>query len=162
MSDCPCEEPLNILTNQNNQQQQMNPMQMNTMQMNTMQMNGAANLVNSNIHAMNNLRTNNMMNATNTSIVMPNNNQQQNNNQQPNIIEVPIPIAEDTSNNNKKEEMTVKDQIKIILYIVVALSLHEAIKFFINQSIRLNKGSSSRFLYYPALVIFILVLINLF
>ena len=156
MSDCPCEEPLNILTNQNNQQQQMNQMQMNPMQMNTTQMNGAANLVNSNIHAMNNLRTNNMMNATNTSIVMPNNNQQQNNNQQPTII------AEETSNNNKKEEMTVKDQIKIILYIVVALSLHEAIKFFINQSIRLNKGSSSRFLYYPALVIFILVLINLF
>ena len=160
MSDCPCEESLNILTNQNNHNQ-LQP-----------QMNGNANLINANINAMNNLgRTNNMMNATNTRIVMPNNqlpnnvnmNNQNNGNDMNNTNNV-----NNTNNmieeniNNKKQEMTVKDQVKIVLYIIIALSLHEAIKFFINQSIRLNKGSSSRFLYYPVAAVFILVLINLF
>ena len=72
-----------------------------------------------------------------------------------NVIDVQV-------DNNKREEMTIREQIRIILYIIVALSIHEAIKYFIGQSIRLNKGSSSRYLYYPAIVIFALVLINLF
>lgn len=150
-NDCPCEESLSILTNNN---------QSNNMGNNNM---GNNNLVNQNINAMNNLgRTNNMMNSHNTRIVqntnpINTNNTGNTNNTNNTNMEVDVPVI-----NNKKEEIEVKEQIRIILYIVVALSIHEAIKYFIGQSIRLNKGSSSRYLYYPAIVIFALVLINIF
>ena len=121
---------------------------------------------------MNNGLTNNMMNTKSTQIVngMPNNvNNINNNNSLNNLIgnsnnELKEKIEElmNQSKNNNSKEITNKEQIRLILYILIALSIHEGIKFFINQSIRLNKGSSSRFLYYPVLMIVILVLINLF
>ena len=151
-NDCPCEESLSILTNNNQPNNFAN--QPNNFA------NQPNNMVNQNINAMNNLgRTNNMMNTHNTRIVQ---NTNQNTNQNPintnsANMDIDVPVI-----NNKKEEMAVREQIRIILYIIVALSIHEAIKYFIVQSIRLNKGSSSRYLYYPAIVIFALVLINLF
>ena len=36
------------------------------------------------------------------------------------------------------------------------------LKYFINQSIRLNKGTSARFLYYPIGIFVVLVLFNMF
>lgn len=150
-NDCPCEESLNILTN--NQQNSGN---------------NQGNLINNNINAMNNMnRTNNMMNAHNTRIVQNTNstpiNTLQNNNADMNYYNNNVNSDSiDSHNNTKKEEMTNREQIKIVLYILVALSIHEAVKYFINQSIRLNKGSSSRFLYYPAFLVFLLVLANLF
>ena len=52
--------------------------------------------------------------------------------------------------------------VKMILCIILALAIHDAVKFFIAQSIRLNRGSSSRFLYYPIVILGILILLNLF
>ena len=52
--------------------------------------------------------------------------------------------------------------LKMILYIILALAIHDAVKFFISQSIRLNRGSSSRFIYYPIIILGILILINFF
>jgi hypothetical protein len=120
---------------------------------------------------MNNDLTNNMMNTKSTQIVnrMPNNFNNINNNtslnnligNSNNELKEKIELINQSMNNNPKE-ITNKEQIRPILYILIALSIHEGIKFFINQSIRLNKGSSSRFLYYPVFMIVILILINLF
>ena len=55
-----------------------------------------------------------------------------------------------------------KNDIKFILSFLLALSIHEMIKFFINQSIRLNKGTSARYIYYPIGVIIAFILITLY
>ena len=53
-------------------------------------------------------------------------------------------------------------ELKLLLCIILALATHDAVKFFISQSIRLNRGSSSRFIYYPVVVLGGLILLNLF
>lgn len=53
-------------------------------------------------------------------------------------------------------------EVKLLLCIILALATHDAVKFFISQSIRLNRGSSSRFIYYPVVVLGALILLNLF
>ena len=53
-------------------------------------------------------------------------------------------------------------ELKLLLCIILALATHDAVKFFISQSIRLNRGSSSRFIYYPVVVLGALILLNLF
>ena len=53
-------------------------------------------------------------------------------------------------------------EVKLLLCIILALATHDAVKFFISQSIRLNRGSSSRFIYYPVIVLGALILLNLF
>jgi hypothetical protein len=63
------------------------------------------------------------------------------------------------------EEPTVNEhvkELKLLLCIILALATHDAVKFFISQSIRLNRGSSSRFIYYPVVVLGALILLNLF
>ena len=62
----------------------------------------------------------------------------------------------------KLEDNNILKEVKMTLYIILALSVHEAVKFFISQSIRMNRGSSSRFVYYPIIVVGILLLLNLF
>ena len=52
--------------------------------------------------------------------------------------------------------------LKMILCIILALAINDAVKFFITQSIRLNRGSSSRFIYYPISILGILILLNFF
>ena len=64
-----------------------------------------------------------------------------------------------------EEELPVNDhvkELKLLLCIILALATHDAVKFFISQSIRLNRGSSSRFIYYPVVVLGALILLNLF
>ena len=64
-----------------------------------------------------------------------------------------------------EEEPPVNDhvkELKMLLCIILALATHDAVKFFISQSIRLNRGSSSRFIYYPVVVLGALILLNLF
>ena len=53
-------------------------------------------------------------------------------------------------------------ELKLLLCIILALATHDAVKFFISQSIRLNRGSSSRFIYYPLSSSEPLILLNLF
>jgi len=65
------------------------------------------------------------------------------------------PVIVEDKNNYRKEA-------KMVLFFLLALSIHDAVKFFISNSIRMNRGSSSRFLYYPVVVFAVLILINLF
>ena len=62
----------------------------------------------------------------------------------------------------KDDEHSNKNQIRYILYFLVALSINEGIRYFINHSIRLNKGSSNRFFYYPVVIIALLIAVNIF
>ena len=62
----------------------------------------------------------------------------------------------------EEEKTPYREDAKMVLFFLLALSVHDAVKFFISQSIRMNKGSSSRFIYYPLVVLAILILINLF
>ena len=65
------------------------------------------------------------------------------------------PVIVEDKNDYRKEA-------KMVLFFLLALSIHDAVKFFISNSIRMNRGSSSRFLYYPVVVFAVLILINLF
>ena len=62
----------------------------------------------------------------------------------------------------QEEKSPYREDAKMVLFFLLALAVHDAVKFFISQSIRLNKGSSSRFIYYPVVVLAVLILINLF
>lgn len=59
------------------------------------------------------------------------------------------------------EENRYLKELKMVLCIVLALAVHDAVKFFITQSIRLNRGSSSRFIYYPIIVLGAVIFLNL-
>ena len=61
--------------------------------------------------------------------------------------------------NNQLNEF-IKD-IKIVLCILAALSINEAVKYFINKSIRLNNGTSSRYIYYAVVCVAAVILYNL-
>ena len=97
----------------------------------------------------------------------PVNNQQVNNqpfNNQP-VNNQPVnnqPVNNQPVNNqvNKTEETNMKD-IRIVLCILAALSINEAVKYFINKSIRLNNGTSSRYIYYAVVCIAAVILYNL-
>ena len=117
----------------------------------------------------NNLSVLNTNNNMNNSPILPNNplvNNQQNN--QP-VNNQPInnqqvnnqPINNQPVNmQNKTEETNMKD-IRIILCILAALSINEAVKYFINKSIRLNNGTSSRYIYYAVVCVAAVILYNL-
>ena len=51
--------------------------------------------------------------------------------------------------------------IRLILVILAALSINEAVKYFINKSIRLNNGTSSMYLYYAIICVAAVFLYNL-
>jgi len=95
------------------------------------------------------------------------NNKQQNNqqvNNQP-VNNKPVnnqPVNNQPVNNqvNKTEETNMKD-IRIVLCILAALSINEAVKYFINKSIRLNNGTSSRYIYYAVVCVAAVILYNL-
>jgi hypothetical protein len=97
----------------------------------------------------------------------PVNNQQVNNqpfNNQP-VNNQPVnnqPVNNQPVNNqvNKTEETNMKD-IRIVLCILAALSINEAVKYFINKSIRLNNGTSSRYIYYAVICVAAVILYNL-
>tara|TARA_Y100000590_G_C15660522_1_gene992412 strand:+ start:574 stop:1047 length:474 start_codon:yes stop_codon:yes gene_type:complete len=50
-----------------------------------------------------------------------------------------------------------KKEVRFFLYILLALAVNEMLKFFINQSIRLNKASSNRYIFYPVIIFAVLV-----
>lgn len=50
-----------------------------------------------------------------------------------------------------------KKEVRFFLYILLALGVNEMLKFFINQSIRLNKASSNRYIFYPVIIFAVLV-----
>jgi len=90
------------------------------------------------------------------------NNKQQNNQQVNNQPVNNQPVNNQPVNNqvNKTEETNMKD-IRIVLCILAALSINEAVKYFINKSIRLNNGTSSRYIYYSVICIAAVILYNL-
>ena len=64
----------------------------------------------------------------------------------------------------KKEEMDQKlnkKEMRLFLLVLLALAVNEMCKFFINQSIRLNKASSNRYIFYPLGVVVLLALVCL-
>ena len=63
--------------------------------------------------------------------------------------------ANNLANNNKMRELN------LFLCILAALAINEAAKYFINKSIRLNSGTSSRYIYYALVCVGVLVLYNL-
>ena len=54
-----------------------------------------------------------------------------------------------------------RKEIRVFLYVLLALSINEMFKYFINQSIRLNKASSNRYIFYPLAILAILVVVCL-
>ena len=92
-----------------------------------------------------------------------------NNNQNLNNLIAPSMSINDNTNVEhinklleKDDEHSNKNQIRYVLYFLVALSINEGVRYFINHSIRLNKGSSNRFFYYPVIVIAALIAVNIF
>ena len=75
------------------------------------------------------------------------------------IVEPPKPV--EINNNVERDTGCCKKELRFFLYILLALSINEMLKFFINQSIRLNKASSSRYLFYPIVILVILALVCL-
>ena len=135
--NCGCDAPADILPNNNINNQNINNMNMN-MNMNNQKVNNMNNINNMNNPKVNNINNNNM------------NNQNINN-----MIEMD---NKEIDNKNTK----FKDNIKLILSFLVALALNEMIKFFINQSIRLNKGTSARYIYYPIFIIILFVIFGMY
>lgn len=116
---------------------------------------------NTNGNIVNNVRKGN----NNTKYINNMNQNQQNINNNANLNGLIAPVNNqfevnqlNQENKNNNDGKVCKKDIKIFLYILLALSLNEMCKFFINQSIRLNKASSNRYLFYPLLVFVILVI----
>tara|TARA_X000000950_G_C13460850_1_gene475874 strand:- start:129 stop:566 length:438 start_codon:yes stop_codon:yes gene_type:complete len=141
-NDCGCDTPINMLNNN----------------LNTNNING--NNLNQNI--MNNVRQGN----NNTKYINNMEQNHQNINNNPNLnamIATPNTSLDMLENNEDKkpEKVNCKKEVRLFLYVLLALSVNEMVKFFINQSIRLNKGSSNRYLFYPILVLVVLVIVCL-
>ena len=110
---------------------------------------------------------NNMNANTNTHLnqnVQLVNNMSQNQNHitnNPGLNQMIAPIKQlevNASTHMKKDEgKFCKKEIRFFLYILLALAVNEMLKFFINQSIRLNKASSNRYIFYPVVVFAVLV-----
>ncbi len=110
---------------------------------------------------------NNMNANTNTHLnqnVQLVNNMAQNQNHitnNPGLNQMIAPIKQlevNASTHMKKDEgKFCKKEIRFFLYILLALAVNEMLKFFINQSIRLNKASSNRYIFYPVVVFAVLV-----
>ena len=65
------------------------------------------------------------------------------------------------NNQDVNNQSETKKGINLVLCILAALSIHEAAKYFINKSIRLNNGTSSRYLYYAVACVAAVILYNL-
>jgi Na+/glutamate symporter len=138
--DCGCDSGINLLTN--NQPNNLNPIQVNRNANNRI-MNNYQNNMN---QVNNNNNLNNLIQGNDT------------NNQLDEIVE---------ENNRLKDlkEANLTDSrslFNLFLIILLCLAVNEMAKYFINQSIRLNKGTSARFLYYPIGIFVVLVLFNMF
>ena len=126
-------------------------------------------ILNRNLGVNNNIPPSNVVNHNSTQYVnnMRQNQQQINNNSNLNNMIAPNNHQNEINQLNEvnkkvDSEKFCRKEVRIFLYILLALSLNEMCKFFINQSIRLNKASSNRYLYYPLGILVILVLVCLF
>ena len=129
--------------------------------------------VNNQIHHINNQQKfNSMNNQNNQAVNVSNQNNQVGNvsnqtgmNNQNNQGGVNKQNIQGGMNNQNKQEVNnqseTKKGINLVLCILAALSIHEAAKYFINKSIRLNNGTSSRYLYYAVACIAAVILYNL-
>ena len=108
-----------------------------------------ANNLNSNVQLVNN---------------MAHNQNQIHNNPALNHMIAPVSQIEvNTSTPSKKDtNKFCKKEIRYFLYILLALAVNEMLKYFINQSIRLNKASSNRYIFYPLAILVVLILCCLF
>ena len=150
MSSCGCDGNVNSGNNQGMYNQAMNNQVMNNQVMNNQAMNNG--------QVMNNINLQNMNQNSNLNKIAQGNilnnkldnglNHNQNAN---NILKKP-----------EEESVLVTPHLKAILYFLIALSINEMAKFFINNSIRLNKCSSSMYFYYPLGCILLLLVYNLF
>lgn len=61
--------------------------------------------------------------------------------------------------NQEVEKKICKKEVRLFLYVLLALAVNEMFKFFINQGIRLNKASSNRYLFYPLAILIVLVIV---
>lgn len=106
----------------------------------------------------------NMNPALNQNVQLVNNMAQNQNHitNNPGLNQMIAPIKQlevNASTQMKKDEgKFCKKEVRFFLYILLALSVNEMLKFFINQSIRLNKASSNRYIFYPIVVLAILVI----
>ncbi len=137
-NDCGCDGPVNMLNNNNINGNNVNQNIMN----NVRQGNNNTKYINNMAQNQQNINNNPNLNAM---IATPNNN---------------LEMLEN-KNENKEEKGHCKKEVRLFLYVLLALSINEMVKFFINQSIRLNKASSNRYLFYPILVLVVLVIVCL-
>ena len=105
----------------------------------------------------------NMNSSLNQNVQLVNNMAQNQNHitNNPGLNQMIAPIKQlevNASTHMKKDEgKFCKKEIRFFLYILLALAVNEMLKFFINQSIRLNKASSNRYIFYPVVVFAVLV-----
>ena len=67
----------------------------------------------------------------------------------------------EASKKEEKDHKLNKKEMRLFLLVLLALAVNEMCKFFINQSIRLNKASSNRYIFYPLGVVVLLALVCL-
>tara|TARA_B100000123_G_scaffold117862_1_gene86862 strand:+ start:485 stop:961 length:477 start_codon:yes stop_codon:yes gene_type:complete len=154
-NDCGCDDnnSMNILNRNLNQDLNMNVNMNNNLNGNNVNQNIMNNVRqgNNNTRYINNLAQNhqNINDNTNLNAMIAN---------PTNTI---LTEYEKENNNNNTEKPNYKKEIRMFLYILLALSVNESLKFFINQSIRLNKGSSNRYLFYPLFILVVIIIVSL-
>ena len=92
-------------------------------------------------------------------------NNQNINNQNMNNQNMNNQVNNQSMNNQSQERETKtennKREINLFLMLLAALSINEAVKYFINKSIRLNSGTSSRYIYYALVCVGLAILYNI-
>ena len=109
--------------------------------------------MNNQINHINNQQKFNNMNNQNNQTGMNNQNSMNNQNNQV--------VNNNQNNQDVNNQSETKKGINLVLCILAALSIHEAAKYFINKSIRMNNGTSSRYLYYAVACVASVILYNL-
>ena len=146
-NDCGCDSGISLLTNNRGNSNGISNNNLNPIQINR----------NANTRIMSNYQNN--MNQINNNANLNNLIQGKDTEQQMNDI-----IEE----NNKLKEIKeanltdCKSLFNLFLVVLLCLACNEMVKYFINQSIRLNKGTSARFIYYPIGIFVVLVLANIY
>ena len=64
-------------------------------------------------------------------------------------------------NVNNKKDILKNTEVNMFLALLAALSVNEGVKYFINKSIRLNSGTSSKYIYYAVVCVGLLVVYNM-
>tara|TARA_Y200000002_G_scaffold372293_1_gene369923 strand:- start:411 stop:923 length:513 start_codon:yes stop_codon:yes gene_type:complete len=164
--DCGCGDNTNlsILNNKPVNNLPFINQNMNNNISNNMNMNNNNNMNNPVINNGNNMNNSNNINNKNN---MNNGNNMNNNNNMNNVNNMNNGNNMNNNNMNNGNNMNNSNEneknkyINLFLAFVAALAVNEAVKYFINKSIRLNSGTSSRYIYYAVGCVGVLVLYNL-